>query len=66
MGKGLLSLGMQKTWSSCRNLGRVSRDLFFGVLVYVFGWISFRLVVKERLWRRVLRNARERLGFVYK
>lgn len=44
MGKGLLPLRMQKTWSSCRNLGR---ELFFGALVYVFGWIRFRLVVKE-------------------
>lgn len=66
MGKGLLPLGMQKTWSGCRTLERVSRELLFGARVQVFGWIRFRLVVKERLWCRGLRNAREHLGFVYK
>lgn len=66
MGKGLLPLGMQKTWSGCRNLERVSRQLLFGARVQVFGRIRFRLVVKERLWCRGLRNAREHLGFVYK
>lgn len=48
------------------NLERVSRELLFGARVQVFGWIRFGLVVKERLWCRSLRNARERLGFVYK
>lgn len=62
MGKGLLPLGMQKTWSDCRNSRRVSMELFFEALAYVFGWIRFRLVVKEKLWHRVLRNAREHLG----
>lgn len=32
----------------------------------VFGWIRFGLVVKERLWCKSLRNAREHLRFVYK
>lgn len=66
MGKGLLPLGMQKTWSGGRNLERVSRELLFGTRLQVFGWIRFRLVVKERLWCRDLKNAREHLGFVYK
>lgn len=32
-GKGLLPLGMQKTWSGCKNLERVSRELLFGARV---------------------------------
>lgn len=66
VGKGLLPLGMQKTWSGGRNLERVSRELLFGTRLQVFGWIRIGLVVKESLWCRDLKNAREHLGFVYK
>lgn len=63
--KLLLPLGMQKTWSGFRNLKRVSRELLFVARVRVFGWIRFRLVVKEQLWCTGLRNATEHLGLVY-